>query len=144
MNDNWRLGRMVLWIWTWFAIWARLRLHLFRLCQLRPAVALGSRQVTDLLSWTHTCVWAREGSLLSCHGFRLFPDWLIGGGGGGGLSTILSPGLRCGGLESKFRRGPRPLDRRVVGSSCLCLGYKWAICFWGTQLGALIRESPTF
>ena len=56
----------------------------------------------------------REDSLLFC-GFRLFPDRLIGGGDGGGLSTTLSPGLRCGGLESKFGRGPRPLDRRVMG-----------------------------
>ena len=45
---------------------------------------------------------SREDSLLSYRGFRLFPDRLIGGGDGGGLSTILSPGLRCGGLESKF------------------------------------------
>ena len=44
----------------------------------------------------------REGSLLSCCGFRLFPDRLIGGGDGGGLSTTLSLELRCGGLESKF------------------------------------------
>ena len=58
---------------------------------------------------------SREGSLLSYHGFRLFPDQLIGGGDGGGLSTTLSPGLRCGGLESKFGRRPRPLDIRVVG-----------------------------
>ena len=34
---------------------------------------------------------SKEGSLLSCHGFRLFPDRLIGGGDGGGLSTALSP-----------------------------------------------------
>ena len=72
---------------------------------------------------------SREGSLLSCHGFRLFLDRLIEGGDGGDLSTILSPGLRCGGLESKFGRGPRPLDMRVVGWSCLCLGYKRGICF---------------
>ena len=43
-----------------------------------------------------------EGSLLSYHGFRLFLDRLIGGGKGGGLSTILRPGLKCGGLEFKF------------------------------------------
>ena len=71
----------------------------------------------------------REDLLLSCHGFWLFSDRLIGGGDGGGLSTTLSPGLRCGGLESKFGRGPRPLDRRVVGWSCLCLGYKRGVCF---------------
>ena len=84
----------------------------------------------------------REGLLLSYHGFRVFPDLLIGGGDGGGLSTALSPGLRSGGLESKFRWGPRPRDRRVIGWSFLCLGYKRGVCFWGTQLGALIHESP--
>ena len=64
----------------------------------------------------------REGLLLSCHGFRLFLDRLIGGGDGGGLSTALSPGFRSGGLESKFGRGPGPLDRRVTG-------YKQGVCF---------------
>ena len=39
-----------------------------------------------------------KGSLLSCRGFRLFPDRLMGGGDGGGLSTTLSPEVRCGGL----------------------------------------------
>ena len=77
----------------------------------------------------------KEDLLLSCRGFRLFPDRLIGGGDGGGLSTALSPGLRSGGSESKFGRGPRPHDRRVVGWSCLCLGYKRGVCFripsWG-------------
>ena len=68
-------------------------------------------------------------------GFWLFMDQLIGGGDGGGLSTALSPGLRSGGLESKFGRGPGPRDRRVVGWSCLCLGYKQVCVFevpsWG-------------
>ena len=90
------------------------------------SVALDSSQVTYLLSWAHTCLWGREGSLLSCCGFQLFPDWLIEGRDGGGLSTTLSPGLTCGGLESKFGRGRRPLDRRVVGWFCLCLWYKRA------------------
>ena len=45
---------------------------------------------------------SRVGSLLSCRGFQLFPDRLIGGGDDGGLSTTLSLGLRCGGLKSKF------------------------------------------
>ena len=86
----------------------------------------------------------RKDLLLSCRGFWLFPDRLIGGGLGGGPCTTLSPGLRSGGWESKFGRGPRPHDRRVMGWPCLCLGYKQGMCFWGTQLGALIRESPAF
>ena len=39
---------------------------------------------------------SREGSFLSCHGFRLFLDRLIGDGDGGGLSTTLSPRLSVG------------------------------------------------
>ena len=74
----------------------------------------------------------REDLLLSCRGFWLFPDQLIGGGDGRGPCTTLSPGLRSEGLESKFRRGPRPQDKRVIGWSCLCLGYKWGVGFWGT------------
>ena len=58
-----------------------------------------------------------------------FPDRLIRGGDGRGLSTALSPGLMCWGLESKFGWGPRCLDRRVVGWSCLCLGYERGMCF---------------
>ena len=80
-----------------------------------PSVALDSSQVTDLLSWAHTCLWGREGSLLSCRGFRLFPDRLIRCGDGGGLSVTLSPGLRSGGLESKFGWGPEPHDRSGMG-----------------------------
>jgi hypothetical protein len=34
---------------------------------------------------------------------------------GGGLSTAMRPGLRCGGLESKFGRGPGPLDMSGMG-----------------------------
>ena len=45
---------------------------------------------------------SREGSLLSYLGFWLFLDRLIGDRDGGGLSTTLSLGLMCGGLESKF------------------------------------------
>ena len=85
----------------------------------------------------------REDLLLSCRGFRLFPDRLIGGGDDGGLSTALSLGLKSGGLESKFGRVPGPRDRRVVGWSCLCLRYKRGVCFRGTQLGAFIRESSS-
>ena len=72
---------------------------------------------------------SREGSLLCCRGFWLFLDQLIGDGDGGGLSTTLSLGLRCGGLESKFGQGPGPHDRRVMGWSYLCLGYKQGMCF---------------
>ena len=42
-------------------------------------------------------------------------------GKGGGLSTILRPGLKCGGLESKFGWGPGLRDNSGMGWSCLCL-----------------------
>ena len=85
---------------------------------------------------------SREGSLLSCRRFWLFPDRLIGGGEGGGLSTTLRPGLKCGGLESKFGRGPGPRDRSRMGWSCLYLGYKRGVCFSIPSWDTLIHESP--
>ena len=48
-----------------------------------------------------------EDLLLSCCGFRPFPDRLSGFlFGGGDPCTALSLGLRSGGLESQFGRGP--------------------------------------
>ena len=41
MNDNWRPDGMILWIWTWFVIRARLGLQLFRLCRLRTDRCIG-------------------------------------------------------------------------------------------------------
>jgi hypothetical protein len=63
-------------------------------------------------------------------------------GKGEGLSTALRPGLKCGGLESKFGRGPRTLDKSGMGWSCLCLGYKRDKCFGVPSCNTLIRESP--
>ena len=61
-----------------------------------------------------------EDLLLSCHGFQLFLDRLSGLlFGGGGPRTALSPGLRCGGLESQFGRGPRTLGQ--VGDGLILL-----------------------
>ena len=75
-------------------------------------------------------------------GFDSFwTDWLEVGKGGG-LSTILRPGLKCGGLESKFGRGPGPLDRSGMGWSCLCLGYKRGMCFGVPSWDTLVRELP--
>ena len=71
----------------------------------------------------------REDLILFCHGFWLFSNRLLGWFLGGGSRTALSLGLRDGGLESKFGRGPRPHDRRVMDWSCLCLGYKQGVCF---------------
>ena len=68
MNDNWRSGRIVLWIQIWFGIRARLGLHLFRLCRLRTYrcnrwqsghrliilntyLCMGAERLIVLLSW---------------------------------------------------------------------------------------------
>ena len=67
-------------------------------------------------------------------------DWEAGKGES--LSTILRLGLKYGGLESKFGRGPRPLDRSGKGWSCLCLGYKQGVCFEVPSWDTLVRESP--
>ena len=101
-----------------------------------PPVLVKDRQLHWVLGKSrtyyseHILVYGRrEDLLLSCRGFWLFPDRLIGGGDGGCLSTTLSPGLRCGGLKSKFGQGLRPLDMSGMGWSHLCLGYKRGMCF---------------
>jgi hypothetical protein len=48
--------------------------------RLRTVHCMDPGQVTDLLSRAHTCLWEREGLLLSCHGLRLFSNRLTGGG----------------------------------------------------------------
>jgi hypothetical protein len=67
-------------------------------------------------------------------------DWLEAGIGGG-LSTVRRPGLKRGGSEFKFGRGPGPLARSGTGWSCLCKGYKRGVCFSGYQSSTLIGES---
>ena len=83
-----------------------------------------------------------EELLLSCHGFWLFPDQLSRWFLGGSPSTALSLGLRDGGLESKFGRGPGPRDRSGMGWSCLCLEYKWGMCFGVPSWDTLVCKSP--
>ena len=48
----------------------------------------------------------------------------------------------CGGLESKFGRGPRHPGQEGDGLVLLVHGVQAGLVFWGTQLGTLIRESP--
>jgi hypothetical protein len=75
---------------------------------------------------------ARYSLVMGFGSFRT--DWLEAGTGGG-LSTTLRPGLKCGSLESKFRRGPGTRDRSGTGWSRLCLGYKWGVYFSGYPAG---------
>ena len=92
-----------------------------------------SRGKSQIYYPEHILVYGRrEDLVLFYHGFWLFSNRLLGWFLGGGSRTALSPGLRSGGLESKFGRGPRPHDRRVMGWSCLCPGYKRGVCFQGT------------
>jgi hypothetical protein len=148
MKSKWWPGRDKEWViggctscipWPWDLVW----LHYFPCpCRLRTVLTVDGSQVTDLLSWAHTCLWEREDSLLFCRGFWLFSDRLIGAGKDGGLSTTLRPGLKCGGLESKFRQGSGPLDKSGIGWSYLCLGYKWGMCFGVPSWDTLVHESP--
>ena len=84
----------------------------------------------------------REDLLLSCHGFRLFLDRLLGWFLGiGGPCTALSPGLRGGGLESQFGQGPRHPRQESDGLVLLVLGVQAGLVFLGYPAGALIHES---
>ena len=74
----------------------------------------------------HGCGKARYALVV---GFSSFQTDRLEAGKGGGLSTILRLGLKCGGLESKFRWGSRPHDRCGIGWSCLCMGYKRGMYF---------------
>ena len=66
---------------------------------------------------------------------RLFLDRLIGGGEGGGPCTALSLGLRSGGLESKFRRGPGHLGQESDGLVLLVSGVQAGRVFSGHPAG---------
>ena len=62
---------------------------------------------------------SRKGSLLSCRGFWLFLDRLIGGGDGRGLSTTLSPGLMSGAWSPSLDVDLDPLiGEWWVGPTC--------------------------
>jgi hypothetical protein len=68
-------------------------------------------------------------------GFGSFrTDWLETGIDGG-LNTTLRPGLKCGGLESKFGQRSGAFDMSGTGWSHLCLGCKWDVCFSGYPAG---------
>ena len=66
---------------------------------------------------------------------QLFPGRLIGGGDGGGPCTILSPGLRSGGLESKFGRGPGQPGHESNGLVLLVPGVQAGRVFSGHPVG---------
>ena len=80
--------------------------------------------------------------MLSCCGFQLFLDRLIGGEDGGGPCTALSPGLRSGGLESKFGRGLGHLGQEGDGLVLLVPGVQAGRVFSGYPVGGIICESP--
>jgi hypothetical protein len=111
-------------------------LHCFSCpCRLRTVRCMDPGQVTDLLSRSYTCLWEREGLLLSCHGLRLFPDRLIGGGDRWRSKHHFEVGPQVWGLESKFGRGHGTRDRSRTGWSRLCLGCKRGVCFSGYPAG---------
>ena len=105
------------------------------------------RQVTDLLSRAHTWVWALRRLVALLSRIRLFSDRLIGGGDGGGPCTALSLGLRGGGLESKFGRGPRHPRQESDGLVLLVPGVQAGRVFLGYPAGGIdlriARKSST-
>ena len=127
-------------LWTRGMAW----LHCFPcLCRLRTDRCISHRGKSQTYYPKHILGYGRlEDLLLSCRGFRLFPDrlsWFLFGGGG--PCTALSPGLRGRGLESQFRRGPGHLGQESDGLVLLVPGVQTGRVFLGTLLGALIRES---
>ena len=81
---------------------------------------------------------ARYALVVGSGSFRT--DWLEAKKGRG-LSTILRPGLKYRGLESKFEWGPGLLDRSGMGWSCLCLGYKQGLFFGVPSWDTLVHKS---
>ena len=74
---------------------------------------------------------------------RLFPDRLSGFVfGGGGPCTALSPGLRGGGLESQFGRGPGHSGQESDGLILLVPGVQAGHVFLGYPAGGI--ESPGY
>ena len=59
----------------------------------------------------------------------------MGRGGGGGPCTTLSPGLRSGGLESKFGRGPGHPGQESDGLVLLVPGVQAGHMFLGHPAG---------
>ena len=74
---------------------------------------------------------ARYALVIGSGSFRT--DWLEAGKGGG-LSTILRPGLKCGGLESKFGQDLDPWQE-WNGLVLFVPGAQARHVFRGTQLG---------
>ena len=66
---------------------------------------------------------------------RVFSDRLIGGGDGGGPCTTLSPGVRSGGLESKFGWGPGHPGQESDGLVLLVPGVQAGRVFSGHPAG---------
>jgi hypothetical protein len=125
---KWWPGRDVVWVFvgvTGGVPWPRgiAWLHYFP-CprRLRTVRCIDPGQVTDLLSRAHTCLWEREGLLLSYHGLRLFPDRLIGGGDRWRFKHCIEVRPQVWGLESKFGREPVTLWHEWNGLVSLVLG----------------------
>jgi hypothetical protein len=137
VERKWWLGRDVVWVLVGVTCcvprpWGKAWLHCFLcLCRLRTVHCMNPSQVIYLLSWAHTCLWEWEGLLLSCHGFWLFSDQLIRGGDRWRSKHHIETGPQVWGLESKFGRGPRTLDKSGTGWFHLCLGCKRGVYFLG-------------
>jgi hypothetical protein len=138
MDNNGRLGGIVLGIGygLGWAIWARLWLHLSRLCRLRTVRCTGPPVKSHIYYPEHILAY---GSGKACYSLIMGSgsfqtDWLEAEIGGD-LSTTLRPDFKCGGFESKFGQRPGTRDRSGMGWSRLCLGCKRGVCFSGYPAG---------
>ena len=126
--------------WTRGIAW----LHCFScLCRLRTDRCISHRGKSQTYYPEHILGYERlEYLLLSCRGFQIFLDrLLVFFLCGEGPCTALSRDSGAGAWSPSLDGDLGPQDRTVMGWSYLCLGYKQGMCFRGTQLGALIRES---
>ena len=124
MDNNWRPDGTALRNWMWLVTEWGLGCTCSACVDWWPSVAVDDSQVTNLLSWAHTCKWERKDLLLSCHGFWLFSNRLLGVGIRWRSKHHTDTGSRCWGLESKFGRDLDPLTE-----------VEWfsLVCAWGTS-----------
>jgi hypothetical protein len=146
MNYNWEPGGTGLWIWIW--TWLgnpskALVAFVSPVVDWGPSIALDTSQVIYLLSWAHTCLWERKGSLLSCRGFRLFPNRLLEVGNRWRSKHHTETGPAVLGAWSPNLDGD--IDSST-GVEWVSLVYAWGTsktCVFGVPSWAtLIRESP--
>jgi hypothetical protein len=109
-----------------------------------PSVAVDGSQVTDLLCWAHICLWERKDLLLSCHGFRLFPDRLLGVGIRWRSKHHTKTGSQVLGAWSPSLDGDLDPLTRVERVGLVCARGTDETCVSGYQLGYIDSRITIF